>query len=70
MRFLKFTLILLVSVLCTNCASSYKTIELERVNFMPAYQHNNIDFQYKYDLLDKKYRKKELKKGVKLVALK
>lgn len=70
MKLLKLALIVLVAVTLTNCASGYKAITPERINYVSKQQSNNVTFEYKYDILDKKYRKKEYKKGIKMVAVK
>jgi hypothetical protein len=54
----------------TNCASGYKMIAPISINYVSTNETDNVKLEYKYDLLDKKYAKKELKKGVKLVAIK
>jgi hypothetical protein len=51
-------------------ASGYKMIEPKSINYVSTNETDNVKLEYKYDLLDKKYAKKELKKGVKLVAIK
>jgi len=63
-----------ISMLLTGCAAYYRPI------YPPALNYNNLDvaegisFSYKYDVLrergNKKYSKKELRKGIKLVAVK
>jgi len=45
-------------------------IEPKAINYISTNETNNVKLEYKYDLLEKKYAKKELKKGVKLVAIK
>jgi hypothetical protein len=40
------------------------------INYISTNETNKVKLEYKYDLLGKKYAKKELKKGVKLVAIK
>lgn len=37
---------------------------------MSSNENSNVELQYRYELLHKKYFKKELKKGIKLVAIK
>lgn len=54
----------------TNCASSYKMIQPKSINYVSSNEHSNVELQYRYELLHKKYFKKELKKGIKLVAIK
>jgi hypothetical protein len=53
-----------------NCASGYKMIAPKSINYVSTNETDNVKLEYKYDLLDKKYAKKELTKGVKLVAIK
>jgi len=45
-------------------------IEPKSINYISSNESDGVKLEYKYDLLDKKYEKKELKKGVKLVAVK
>ena len=54
----------------TNCASSYKMIQPKSINYVSSNENSNVELQYRYELLHKKYIKKELKKGIKLVAIK
>lgn len=53
-----------------GCASAYKMIEPKSINYVSRNETDNIKLEYKYNLLDKKYAKKETKKGIKLVAIK
>ena len=70
MKIIKITLLLIGISLLSSCASGYKMIEPENINYISSNETNNVVFQYKYDLLENKYAKKELKKEVKLVAIK
>ncbi len=70
MRIIKTTLLFFVILTLTNCASGYKMIEPKSINYISTNESNGVKLEYKYDLLDKKYEKKELKKDVKLVAIK
>ncbi|MEM0518717.1 MULTISPECIES: hypothetical protein [Aequorivita] len=70
MKFLKITLLLLVVISLTSCASGYKTIQPKTINFLSNTVEKGVKLEYKYDLLYKKYEKNEVKKGVKLVAIK
>ncbi|MBE15807.1 MAG: hypothetical protein ABNH00_14610 [Dokdonia sp.] len=54
----------------TNCASSYKTISPKTLIYVSKTATEDVALEYKYNLLDKKYKKKEDKKGIKLVAVK
>lgn len=70
MRIIKITLLFIAISTLTNCASGYKMIEPKSINYVSTNETDNVKLEYKYDLLDKKYAKKELKKGVKLVSIK
>ncbi|WP_347374532.1 hypothetical protein [Aequorivita sp. Q41] len=70
MKMFKITLLLLSIISLTSCASGYKTIQPNTINYLSADVANDIKMEYKYDLLRKKYAKKEVKKGIKLVAIK
>ncbi len=70
MKFIKFTILLITVLTLTSCASGYQMIEPKSVNYNSIHEDANVKLEYKYDLLSKKYAKKELKKGVKLVAVK
>jgi hypothetical protein len=70
MKIIKITLLFIAISTLTNCASAYKMIEPKSINYISTNETDNVKLEYKYDLLDKKYAKKELKKEVKLVAIK
>ncbi|WP_396601974.1 hypothetical protein [Algibacter sp. R77976] len=70
MRVIKLSLLIVVVISLFSCASTYKTIYPNTVNYLSESKVEGLKLEYKYDLLDKKYAKKEVKKGVKLVALK
>lgn len=67
-----FTL-LCCSILWVSCASSYKPIHPETIPFNNLSSDDNVAFSYRYDVLNetnnKKYAKKESKKGIKVVAV-
>jgi len=70
MKIIKITLLLTIALTLINCASGYKMIEPKSINYISANESDGVKLEYKYDLLEKKYEKKELKKGLKLVAVK
>lgn len=70
MRIIKMSFLLLSIIALTSCASGYKMIEPKAINYVSTNTNKDVKLEYKYDLLDKKYAKKEVKKGVKLVAVK
>ena len=69
MKLLKITLLLFVIVL-SSCASGYRTINPNSLNYVSTSIDKGVGLEYKYELLDKKYKKKELAKGIRLVAVK
>lgn len=62
--------IIIVAVSLTSCASGYKNIDPTTINYVSRNLDNNILFEYKHDLLHKKYKKKEEKNKIKLIAVK
>ncbi len=70
MKFIKTIFICIIAISLTSCASGYKMIVPETVNYISTHETDGVKLEYKYDLLEKKYAKKELKKGVKIVAVK
>lgn len=69
MRFLRITLLSFAFASLTSCASGYDTIAPKTINYASVNVKDGVKLEYKYDLLDKKYEKKEEKRGVKLVAV-
>lgn len=61
---------LAVIVLLGSCASGYKTINPNSLNYKSNSTDKDVKLEYKYELLSKKYKKKELAKGVRLMAIK
>lgn len=70
MRIYKILLLVFTIMSLTSCASGYKTIQPKTLNYLSTNTDNGIKMEYKYNLLHKKYAKKEIKKGIKLVAVK
>lgn len=70
MKILKFTSLLLFIMLIQGCASRYKKIEPEKINYIAFNPFEKITLDYKYDLLSNKYKKKETRNHIKLVAVK
>lgn len=67
-------LVLVLSLLISSCASSYKPLSPDTVSFKNGNSNDGIEVAYKYNILaergNKKYAKKEAKKDVKLIAVK
>jgi len=67
-----FTII--ICFIMNGCASSFKAIDPRGAYYSNKLSDNNIDFSYQYDILrargNKKYAKREDKKGIKVVAVK
>jgi hypothetical protein len=70
MKKIKILMAFLVCLLLSNCASSYKKIAPETLNYSSRSNVSNLVLEYKYDLLSKKYKKKEADNNIKLVAIK
>lgn len=70
MRIIKTTLVILSVITMSSCASGYKVIAPENIKYVSTNTVDNVKLEYKYDLLVKKYTKKEVKEGVKVVAIK
>ncbi|UZR99247.1 hypothetical protein [Chondrinema litorale] len=71
----KFFTYLLLLLMFTSCAGNYKALYPERFNYTSnTSSSDDYDFYYRYDVLhereNKKYAKKEHKKGIKLVSIK
>lgn len=69
-KFFKISVLALSVLFLTSCASGYKKIEPKKINFASRSENNSVVLEYKYDLLEKKYKKKELNKGLKVIAVK
>lgn len=67
---MKFTLLLMALLLLNSCASGYKAINPAGLNYNSKVEDQGVLLEYKYDLLEKKYYKKEKKKDVRLIAVK
>lgn len=70
MKIFRIALLVITLSAFASCASGYKRINPAGINYISTNVTEGVTLEYKYDLLDKKYEKKELKKGVKLVAVK
>jgi hypothetical protein len=70
MKILKLTTFLLGLLILNSCASGYKNIQPEQLMYNSINKEGEVSLEYKYDLLRKKYSKKEEKKDVRLVAVK
>ncbi|MDR5589821.1 hypothetical protein [Christiangramia sp. SM2212] len=69
MKFFKFLLILSCTFYFTSCASSYQHINPEDLTYnSQKIEKEGVSLEYKYDLLPKKYAKKERKSDIRLVA--
>lgn len=70
MKILKLTTVLLGLLFLNSCASRYISIQPEQLMYNSINKEGDVSLEYKYDLLHKKYSKKEEKKEVRLVAVK
>ncbi|AXT52111.1 hypothetical protein D1818_15150 [Aquimarina sp. BL5] len=67
---IKLLKILVIATLMGSCASGYKTIVPAQINYKSSSVDQSVVLNYEYNLLNKRYSKKEIKKGVKLIAVK
>lgn len=67
---IKIGSLLVFAMLLNSCASGYRKINPETINYTSKSIESTILLEYKYDLLEKKYRKKETENNVKLIAVK
>ncbi len=63
-------LLLIFAILLNSCACGYKKIDPKTTYYASKSIDNNVLLEYKYDLLHKKYKKKETRNEVKLIAVK
>lgn len=70
MKIINILFLQLLILIVVSCASSYNNIAPNFINYQSSSKTDSVSFMYKYDLLDRKYAKKELKKSIKLVAIK
>jgi hypothetical protein len=73
MNALKFGCFLLVVILFSSCASSYRSIHPQILNYSAASELDSVKIVYKYDVLqekgNRKYAKKEVNKNMRLIAV-
>lgn len=73
-KFISILLTLISVIILSACASTYKPINPSTLNYNAHDLQDGISLSYKYDVLrergNRKYAKKEAKKGVKLIAVK
>jgi PBP1b-binding outer membrane lipoprotein LpoB len=53
-KMIKISSLLVLAILLNSCASGYKKINPETINYASKSIESNILFEYKYDLLEKK----------------
>lgn len=70
MKILKIIFLSSCALLLNSCASGYKSIDPKNINYVSKNVNNDVTLEYKYDLLDNKYAKKEKNNTVKLIAIK
>jgi hypothetical protein len=70
MKILKIIFLTSCALLLNSCASGYKSIDPKNINYVSKNVNNDVTLEYKYDLLDHKYAKKEKNNTIKLIAIK
>ncbi len=70
---MRLFIVILLGLFCVSCASSYKPIIPISVNYPNTEEKDGIALSYRFDVLrergNKKYAKKEIKKSIKVVAI-
>lgn len=69
MRIPALALVVVLVGILSSCASRYQLIEPESLNYLSVIESGDVKLEYKYDLLNKKYAKREPRKEVRLVAV-
>lgn len=69
-KMIKISLLLAFAILLNSCASGYKKINPKISSYGSKSIENNILLEYKYEVLEKKYKKKLSKNGIKLITVK
>lgn len=62
--------LLLCVFFLASCAASYHSINPPTLNYLSNSTDKSVSLDYKYNLLSKKYAKKETKHNIKLIAVK
>lgn len=70
MKTVKFLILSALSILIISCASGYKKINPNSLVYYSKSEVSNVILEYKYNLLNGKYLKKEMKNDVRVVAVK
>ena len=70
MRSQKIILLLLFVIILGGCASGYKMINPQSLNYQSSTIDKAVTFDYKYNLLYSRYAKKETNNKVRLIAVK
>lgn len=70
MNLSKIGLLAAIIITLNSCAANYRMINPDKLSYNSNDRKNEILLEYKYDLLPKKYAKKERRKDVRLVAIK
>lgn len=70
MKYFRITMMIVASSFLGSCASSYMSTNPSNVNYYSTViSEEKVTLSYKYDLLPKKYAKKEVNNNIKLVAV-
>lgn len=70
MKNIKNLLPIIAIFILTSCASTYNGIDPASLQYESMVSDRDVVLQYKYEVLPKKYAKKERKRGVRVVAYK
>lgn len=70
MRATRCFFVLTILMLISSCASSYKVPDARNLSYISSTSSHGLKLFYKYDVLENKYAKKELKTGIKVIGVK
>lgn len=71
MKKLQLLFVSIMGLLLLSCASGYQEIEPSNTSYASSTENMGVLLNYKYNVISKKkYQKKEIKKGVRIVAVK
>lgn len=62
--------LIVVAIILNSCASNYKTIDPNTLNYTFNDFKDGVLLEYKYELFNKRYTKKEKQNGMKIIAVK
>ena len=69
-NYLSTVLLVLTLIFCSSCARTYFPLEPQKLNYTNTQQKEGVTFSYQHSVLENKYRNKERRREIKLIAVK